>query len=349
MSELCCCSHQGESNVVPPADSKQIIGEIPEIASKLTWRDRLGMFRFRWGIRRMSYNVAPGLYRIGSPDGKSPVLVTANLKMTFDIVRNQLDGISVWILVLNTRGINVWCAAGKGTFGTNELVQQIERANLKSVVSHREVILPQLGAPGIAAHEVKKRTGFRVIYGPVYAGDIRAFLAVGNRATPEMRLVRFRLKDRIGLIPMELIPALKWVPVIIVLILIMRLADGSGVKLGGVQRDLLGYLGAMGVGAVVFQIALPWIPGRSFVLKGWLLGIVWAVLVSLWLQPNPWTTVSNILVLPVITAYLALNFTGSTTFTSLSGVQKEIRLATPVMIASGTVGIVLRMAMRLWI
>ena len=348
MSKSCCCSNPEESTVVPLGDPLKTTGEVPEVSPSIGWRDRLGMIKFRWGIRRMSYAVAPGLYRIGKPDGKSPVLVTSNLKMTFDLVRSQLNGIDAWILVLNTYGINVWCAAGKGTFGTNELVQQIEKANLKSMVNHREIILPQLGAPGVAAHEVRKRTGFKVTYGPVYARDIRAFLAAGNCATPEMRLVRFPLKDRIGLIPMELIPALKWVPVLIALILVMRLADGSGVNLG-MWRDLLAYLGAMAMGAAVFQIALPWIPGRSFVWKGWLLGIVWAVSVSLWLRPNPWIAVSNILVLPVIAAYLALNFTGSTTFTSLSGVQKEIRLATPVMIASGAIGIVLRIALRLWI
>jgi hypothetical protein len=345
MSKSCCCSTG--SNIVAP-DARPSIPEVPEISSSLGWRDRMGMFKFRWGIRRMSYAIAPGLYRIGSPGENSPVLVTSNLKLTFDIVRSQLDGVSAWILVLNTRGINVWCAAGKGTFGTDELVQQIERANLKSVVTHREIILPQLGAPGIAAHEVRKRTGFTVIYGPVYARDIRAFLAAGKRATPEMRLVRFPMKDRIALIPMEVIPALKWVPLIIVLILVMRLADGSGVNVG-MWRDLLAYLGAMGAGAAAFQILLPWIPGRSFVWKGWLLGIVWAISFSLWLRPNPWIAVSNILVLPVIAAYLALNFTGSTTFTSLSGVQKEIRLAAPALIASGAIGIVIRIALRLWI
>ncbi len=347
MSESCCCSNQGESNVVPLVDVKPNVGEISEVGSSLGWRDRLGMFKFRWGIRRMSYSVAPGLYRLGRPDGNSPVLVTSNLKMTFDLVRSQLSSIDAWILVLNTRGINVWCAAGKGTFGTDEIVQQIEKANLKSVVMHREIILPQLGAPGVAAHEVRKRTGFRVIYGPVYARDIKAFLAAGKCATPEMRLVRFPLKDRLGLIPMELIPALKWIPVIIALILVMRLADGSGLNIG-MSGDLLTYLGAVGVGAVIVQILLPWIPGRSFVWKGWLLGIIWAVSVSLWLKPNLWTSVSNILVLPVIAAYLALNFTGSTTFTSLSGVQKEIRFATPAMIASGAIGIILRMTLRLW-
>lgn len=345
MANSCCCS-KPEDNVVGSADSQKAIGEIPEVNSKLTWRDRLDSFKFRWGIRRMSYAVAPGLYRIGSPDGNSPVLVTANLKMTFDLVRSELNGLNAWILVLNTRGINVWCAAGKGTFGTDELVQQIEKADLKSVVTHREIILPQLGAPGVAAHEVRKRTGFKVTYGPVYARDIRAFLAAGNRATPEMRRVRFLLRDRIGLIPMELIPALKWFPVLVALILIMRFADGSGIN-SGVLWDLVAYLGAIGVGAAAVQIVLPWIPGRSFVLKGWLLGIIWAVFVSLWVKPNPWIAASNILVLPVIAAYLALNFTGATTFTSLSGVQKEIRLATPIMIASAVIGIILRIGLRL--
>jgi hypothetical protein len=322
--------------------------EVPELTSRLSWQDKLGFWRVRWGIGRMTYSVRPGLYRLGKPDENSPVLVTSNYRMTVDLLRNELDGLSAWVLVLNTYGINVWCAAGKGTFGTDEVVQQIEKANLNSVVAHREIILPQLGAPGVAAHEVKQRSGFRVIYGPVYARDIAKFLASGKRTTPEMRRARFSLKDRIALIPMELIPALKWVPAIIVLILIMRLADRSGLNIG-MMSDLLSYLGAIAIGAIVFQVVLPWIPGRSFVWKGWLLGIIWAVSLSFWLRPSPWVTLSNLLVLPVIAAYLALNFTGSTTFTSLSGVQKEIRLATPVMIVSAALGIILRIVSRFWI
>ncbi len=344
-----CCSNSGGSAIVPCSDLEDSHFEpLPEIASDLHWKDRLGILKVRWGIGRMNYSVAPGLHRLGKPDQTSPVLVTANYRMTFDLLRSQLGGLSAWILVLNTHGINVWCAAGKGTFGTDEVVRQIESANLKSLVTHREVILPQLGAPGVAAHEVKKRTGFRVIYGPVYAKDILKFMANGKRATPEMRRVKFGLKNRIALIPMELIPALKWIPAILALILIMRLADGSGLNMG-ILGDLLCYLGAIGIGAMVFQIVLPWIPGRSFVLKGWLLGIAWALTASFWLRLNPWIIVSNLLVLPVIAAYLALNFTGSTTFTSLSGVQKEIRLATPAMIASAALGIFLRMGLRLWI
>jgi hypothetical protein len=37
----------------------------------------------------------------------------------------------------DTKGINVWCAAWKGTFGTEELIRRIETSGLAAVVSHR--------------------------------------------------------------------------------------------------------------------------------------------------------------------------------------------------------------------
>jgi CO dehydrogenase/acetyl-CoA synthase gamma subunit (corrinoid Fe-S protein) len=70
-------------------------------------------------------------------------------------------------LILDTKGINVWCAAGKGTFGTDELVSRISKTGLSKIILHRKLVLPQLGAPGVSAHEVTKQTGFSVVYGPV--------------------------------------------------------------------------------------------------------------------------------------------------------------------------------------
>src|SRR3972149_4169926 len=75
-----------------------------------------------WGIGRDRCRVAPGLYALGAPGGDSPVLVTANYKLTFDVLRRDAAGLDAWILVLDTRGINVWCAAGEGTFGTEEAI-----------------------------------------------------------------------------------------------------------------------------------------------------------------------------------------------------------------------------------
>ena len=87
------------------------------------------------------------------------------------------------------------------TFGTEELVSRIDETELSEKVAHREFILPQLGATGVSAHEVRDKSGFRVIYGPVRAEDI-LFLTT-ERLLPEMRKVRFDLVDRLVLTPMR--------------------------------------------------------------------------------------------------------------------------------------------------
>ena len=184
-------------------------GKVPMVSSSLAWKDQWGAFKVRWGIGRMNYSVDPGLYALGEPNSSSPVLVTANYKLSFDRLRQALPNRRAWILVLDTKGINVWCAAGKGTFGTGELVERIRASSLEQVVNHRDLILPQLGAPGVAAHEVKKASGFRVIYGPIRSGDLAAFLDNGRKASAEMRRKTFTLGERAVLIPIELVAGLK--------------------------------------------------------------------------------------------------------------------------------------------
>ena len=147
-----------------------------------TRRDRLGTVKVRWGVGRMRYAVAPGLYAVGRPGANAPVLVTANYKLTFDVLRRAIAGLDAWILALDTKGVNVWCAAGKGTFGTAELAHRVEASRLDSVVRHRRLVVPQLGAPSVAAHEVTRRVGFDVVWGPVMAENLPSFLAAGNLA-----------------------------------------------------------------------------------------------------------------------------------------------------------------------
>ncbi|NQT35887.1 MAG: acetyl-CoA synthase subunit gamma, partial [Planctomycetes bacterium] len=65
-------------------DLLQLPGDVPQVETTLTFADQLGRWKARWGIGRMRYRVAPGLYRVGSPTADSPVLVTANYKMSFD-------------------------------------------------------------------------------------------------------------------------------------------------------------------------------------------------------------------------------------------------------------------------
>jgi hypothetical protein len=243
-------------------------------------------------------------------------------------------------LVLETFGINVWCAAGKRTFGTSELVNRIHKVELERVVNHRRIILPQLGAPGVAPHEVKKATGFRIRYGPVRAGDLPQYLDNGQKATEEIRRIRFSLWDRLVLTPVELVTAWKASLVALFLIFLLSGWGGDGLSFAGaLSRGFtpgLTYLGALLMGAVVTPALLPWIPGRAFSLKGAQVGLLWALLLSLTLASN-WSGASLVglfFIAPALTAYFAMNFTGCSTFTSLSGVEKEMRIAVPVIILS---------------
>jgi len=180
------------------------IGNVPRARTRLGFRDRLGTLMVRSGFGRSRYRVPPGLYAVGSPTSDSQVLLSANYKLSFDHLRRSLGGRDAWILVLDTHGINVWCAAGKGTFGTAEIVRRVRSCGLSRVVGHHKLVAPQLGAPGIAAHEVRQATGFHVVYGPVRAKDLPAFLDARMTAPPEMRRVSFRLRDRLLLVPVEL-------------------------------------------------------------------------------------------------------------------------------------------------
>ena len=327
------------------------VGPVPKVSSSLAWTDRWGGFKARWGIGRMHYTIEPGLYALGRPDEKSPVLVTANYKMSFDKLRQALPGRDVWILVLDTQGINVWCAAGKGTFGTAELVARIESSGLTRIVSHRELILPQLSGPGVAAHQVKKLSGFKVIYGPIRAKDLPTFLDAGNKATPEMRLKSFTIRERLVLIPIELIQALKAGLIIISILFVLAFLGSSGEgwanALGHGLFSGMAILTAILAGSVLTPLLLPWLPGRAFSLKGLLPGFLTAaILLSLgWGHWITWTGRLEILawlfLIPAVSAYLAMNLTGTSTYTSLSGVRKEMRWALPLEIGAGIVGLIL--------
>jgi hypothetical protein len=315
--------------------------------TRMTVVDRLESWMVRWGFGRERYRVTPGLYAVGKPDQASPVLVSANYKLSFDYLRRELGGLNVWILVLDTRGINVWCAAGKGTFGTAEIIRRVDVTGLHRHVSHRTLIVPQLGAPGVAAHVVKKQTGFNVVYGPVRSRDIKPFLANRMKATPEMRRVRFTLAERLAVVPNELIAALEYSLIPFAALALWQLFAG-GFSVARLLREGIPYLGALLVGTVAVPALLPLIPFRSFALKGWLAGILWAAGISAAQAAGPARFAGNLLLLPALSAYMALNFTGSTTFTSQSGVNKEIRLFARPMAISGVLGLLLIFGRAIW-
>jgi hypothetical protein len=332
-------------------------GPVPRVCTRFRPRDRWGAFKVRWGFGRMRYSIPPGLYAAGRPDQDSDVLVTANFKLTFDVLRRALRGRDLWILVLDTRGINVWCAAGKGTFGTREIVERIDATRLREVVRHRRLILPQLAAPGVAAHMVKQLSGFRVLYGPIAAADLPAYLDAGRRATDGMRRKRFDLRERAALIPVELVGALKVMVFLIPAFVLLAAALSPAGFAEGIRGEgaLAGWslLAALVAGCVLVPLLLPWLPGRAFSLKSLPVGMAAALGILAWRLEDlsTWTArldaLAWLLIVPAIAAFIAMNYTGASTYTSLSGVRREIRLAVPIQTAAGALGLALWTAARL--
>ena len=329
---------------MPDTKAKPKQPHIQPATSTITLANRWDHFLARWGVNRSGHRVEPGLYALGNPTSDSPVFVTANYTLSFDALRSALPGIDGYILVLNTQGINVWCAAGKGTFGTDELVHRVEATALRDVVSHRRLILPQLGAPGVAAHEVRKRSGFRVEYGPVRAADLPEYLKT-HRATPEMRRVHFGLRDRLVLIPVELVHVL--LPTLIAALVVFFVSD---------LLASMAIVAAVLASTVLFPIMLPWLPTRDFSSRGFILGGLVALpfaLAAFLSNPDAawWRRIGAaltlLLPLPSLTAYLSLNFTGSTTFTSRSGVRREMFTYIPIMAWMAGIGILLTIVLSL--
>lgn len=324
-------------------------GPVPVASTILRRSERLSHIRARMTNFRMRFSVEPGLYAVGSPDRSSDIFISANYKMSFDILRTSLHGMNAWILVLDTGGINVWCAAGKGTFGTDELVKRITGEGISSLVDHRKVIVPQLGAPGVSAGQVKKRTGFRVQYGPVQAADIPAYIKNSYTVSPEMRRMRFTMKDRIVLTPMELNPAMRKLPLYVLTILLISGLKPEGIIFhdavaGGVPL-VAGLFAAVFSGAFLTPVFLPFIPFRSFALKGWVLGMAVFLLLIKFLPlfsfENYYLTAVVLLFFPLLSSYLALQFTGASTYTNLSGVKKELKYGLPLYIGGSVISVLL--------
>jgi hypothetical protein len=202
--------------------------------------------RCRLGRFGTHSRVPPGLYALGRPDSASPVFVTASYRLSFDILRRDLEGIDGWILVLDTRGLGVGSAAASGRFGTDELVTRVISSRLARAVRHRTLILPARASAVIDTGLVARSTGFEVRIGPVRTSDLPGFL--GAREIPQG--AGFSAKDALALVPAELGRSLLWYPGFAFAALLYAGLGPSGVT---VERALAGSwpLLVLGLGSVI--------------------------------------------------------------------------------------------------
>jgi len=204
--------------------------------------------------------VRPGLYAVGNPDPASPVLVTGNFDLTVRRLVRAIDGqIDIWLLVADSAGINVWCAAGGGYFTAEKVIAAVKSSRLDTVVKHHALILPQLCANGVDGSRIREETGWGVHWGPVRAEDIPAYLAAKRKKTDSMRWVRFPLKDRLEMVTVTLgfYGLLLLIPVFIFL---RALFWPIAISLAG-----LSYF---------YAVTHPWLPGHDGRMKGFALTVI---------------------------------------------------------------------------
>ena len=181
-------------------------------------------------------------------------------------------------------------------------------------------MLPQLAAPGVAAHEVKEACGFRVIFGPVRAADLPAFLAAGMKADAKMRRVTFDVRERATVVPEVLSVAWNRRMLLAYAGIIGASSLGrDGVSLHRGLRDGGSVIGAAWLallaGGAVTPLALPYLPGRAFSGKGALAGGVLgaAATATLGRRLSPAAKLALLAGVTAASSYTAMDFTGSST------------------------------------
>jgi 2-polyprenyl-3-methyl-5-hydroxy-6-metoxy-1,4-benzoquinol methylase len=197
--------------------------------------------------------VRPGLYAIGSPDRASPVLVTGNFDLTVRRLVQAIDGaVDAWILVADSAGINVWCAAGGGYFTAEKVIAAVKSSHLDQVVDHHALVLPQLCANGVDGWRIRREIGWGVHWGPAKAVDIPAYLANHRKKTDAMRWVRFPAKDRMEMVTVTL--------GFYALLILVPVAIFWRALFWPIAISLLGL-------SYFYGLVMPWLPGRDGLAK----------------------------------------------------------------------------------
>jgi len=163
-----------------------------------------------------------------------------------------LKGLDVWLLVADSKGVNVWCAAGGEEFNTRSVVSAVKTSEIGDLVDHKRLILPPLGAPGICAKDVHKETGWSIHWGPVRMNDIPRYLEEGCSRDEKMKQATYNWIERLdtglgSLFPFYFIGALCF----------LIFARGL----------LLSYLVVGAAAFLFFMLACPYLPGKRGLTK----------------------------------------------------------------------------------
>ena len=273
-------------------------------------------------LRLFPFRSETGLIEIGDPGPDSPVLLTCNFCLTVERVKKALDGMDAYLLVANSRGVNVWCAATGGLLTNHDVVSVFKTSGIEERVHHRHIVLPQLAATGIESRVVHEKTGWKVLWGPADVEDLPGFLKDVRLEPKGLRKIRFGWRRRLEM-------AVAWAfPMSLLTLLGYPLLAGNLIPLVGLTwaMSLLVFLGFplyrnyLGSGTHVFfhQVSVAVLAS----------GIVLAALAWFWATTGrfSWTLVGSWgLAILIIGLVLCVDLMGSTPIYK-SGAHEDRRL-----------------------
>lgn len=278
---------------------------------------------------KKTYSVKPGLYFTGEEyDINAPVLVTCNYHLTVFLLWRIIKKLKTRILIIDTKGINVWCSSGKGQFCANEILKVISAYEPGILTKGKkiELILPKLSLSGVSLSELKKNF-IKPIIGPVYMKSIPKYLKNEPYEDCADDKYKFNLKDRLFTLVPSSLQFMKYIFNICLAIFVFNHFRPIGIYW---QPFILGLLICL-----LYIIIFPILPSKKFAVKG-------IFLASIILFPSfalDRLAVINLALLDKIfyslfilgtSVWFGLYYTGSSGVSSYSLVKKEITMFLPV-------------------
>lgn len=269
---------------------------------------------------KRTYVVEPGLYYTGARyDVTAPLLVTCNYRLTIFLLLRRLGARPVRLLVVDTDGINVWCAAGKGVFANRAILAQLDRYD-RSVLTREKwlkLVLPKFAMAGVDLRGLR-RERIRPIIGPLYAKDLPGYLDNPPLRDRNDERVVFGWQMR----GFSWLPGFKqmfgWSLMLVIAFLPAHWLWGSPVPVGLLAISLFI--------ATAYPFLFPYLPGDGFAPKGLFLGTVTAagLVGAATLGLVPAATLPASVLFAVATALLfGLSYTGNSAVSNYTKVRKE--------------------------
>jgi len=254
------------------------------------------------------YIIKPGLYYIGQNEKDAPLLVTANNFLTVFLLVRRIKKRNVRLLVLDTKGINVWCSAGKGQFSDKEIISKADHFGLLNSGNKLKIILPKFSLSGVNLKELRKN-GIRPIIGPLYAKDVPGYLDEGSFSDQTDDIVNFGLKSRIFTALPTAVQFFYYFLTIYV-----------------ISLDTLPYhLIWLATGlAFLYPLLFPLLPGKLFAIKGLFLALFISIISMLIINISFSDQLSLIIFIFATSVFIALSYTGNSAVSNYSSVRKEI-------------------------